>query len=79
MKQRARMRIKPETKKVERVCLLSTSRAGETLDEFKERMTNNKSTINSKPLELSGEYERKYIPQFGEERWVTKLLEKHYA
>ena len=73
------VKVKPPKGKVKRMAMLSTSRDGESLDEFKDRMSKAEIHLDGEPWGTDGIYYRKYIPRFGEERWVTKIVEKHYA
>ena len=75
-----KLKVKPYGKKVSRLAMYSTSRDGETLEEFKHRTeTKSSIVINGAKLKPSGEYDRKYIPSCQEVRWVTKFLEESYA
>ena len=73
-------KVEPFNRKITRVAMYSTSREGETLAAFKERTEKySQIVIDGKDYAPTGEYERKYIPAYDEERWVTGFMEKHYA
>lgn len=79
MTHKAKLQVSPNKGAITRATVYANSREGESLNEFIGRMSKNKSVINGKRLVVAGDYEQVFIPRYGEERWVVKLMEEHYA